>query len=349
MAMARVEWGPRLAALVAALASAVGLAAPAHAEGSESVAAYFKGRTLQAVVGFQGGSTYDLNLRAFSRHVGKHLPGNPTVIVQNMPGAGSLTATLYIANVAARDGTVIGIHNPTNLIEPLINPQTKFDARTFGWIGSIADEHTSCGFWAKDITTLEDLKKREIAIGATGGSAGSAVEGRLVASMLGLKFRIIEGYRGLAEVRLAAERGEVDGHCALFRSVLTSEQREAYKAGRIKIPIQIGLEGHPEFKGIPNLYDLVGEEDKQLLRLIIGQWRFARPISLPPGVPADRLAAWRTAFDATMKDPEFLADMEKGGLPVKALTGVAIQPMVEEMAATPAAVIERARVVIKGK
>lgn len=341
----------RLIATTAVLATAVGLATPGSAQGpgaSEALAAFFRGKNLQAIVGFQGGSTYDLNLRAFSRHVGRHLPGNPTVIVQNMPGAGSLTATLYIANVAARDGTVIGIHNPTNLIEPLINPQTKFDARTFGWVGSIADEHTSCGFWAKDIATLDDLKKREIAIGATGGSAGSAVEGRLVASMLGLRFRIIEGYRGLAEVRLAAERGEVDGHCALFRSVLTSEQRDAFKAGRIKIPIQIGLESHPQFAGIPNLFDLVGAADKQLLRLTIGQWRFARPLSLPPGVAEERLAAWRKAFDATMQDPEFLADMDKAGLPVKPLAGAAIQPMVEEMAATPAAVVERAREVIKG-
>jgi tripartite-type tricarboxylate transporter receptor subunit TctC len=346
---AMIGWTARMCGVGLAAAVLTGTISASHAQGQDAVAAFFKGRTIQAVVGFQGGSTYDLVLRAFARHVSKHLPGNPTVIVQNMPGAGALTATLYIANVAARDGSVIGIHNPTNLIEPLINPQAKFDPAALGWVGSVADEHTSCGFWAKDINTLADLRKREIAIGATGGSAGSAVEGRLVSAMLDLKFRIVEGYRGLAEVRLAAERGELDGHCALFRSVLTSEQREAYKAGRIKIPIQIGLTSHPDFTGIPNLFDLVDEQNKAVLRLTIGQWRFARPISLPPSVAADRLAAWRAAFDATMIDPQFEKDMEKAGLPVRPLAGAQIQPMVAEMMGTPQNVIDRARSFIKGQ
>lgn len=346
---AMIRWTWRICHVGLAAALLAGSSFAAAAQGQDAVADFFRGRTIQAVVGFQGGSTYDLNLRVFARHVGKHLPGNPTVIVQNMPGAGALTATLYIANVAARDGSVIGIHNPTNLIEPLINPQTKFDPAALGWVGSIADEHTSCGFWAKDINTLADLKTREIAIGATGGTAGSAVEGRLVSMMLGLKFRIVEGYRGLAEVRLAAERGEVDGHCALFQSVLTSEQRDAYKAGRIKIPIQIGLTSHPDFAGIPNLFDIVDEKDKAVLRLTIGQWRFARPISLPSGVAPDRLAAWRAAFDATMKDAEFAGDMDKAGLPVRPLSGAQIQPMVAEMMSTPTEIVGRARVFIKGK
>src|SRR5262245_53557844 len=190
--------------------------ASARAQGSHDLTAFFRGRTVQAIVGFQGGSSSDAYMRTFARHVGRHLPGNPTVVIQHMPGAGSLVATLHLANVAAKDGSVFALYNPGILIEPLINPQTaKFDPRTFGWIGSLADEHTMCGFWAKDINTLDDLRKREVAMGATGGTAGSAVEARLVAKMLGLRFRIVEGYRGLAEVRLAAERGEVDGHCAL--------------------------------------------------------------------------------------------------------------------------------------
>ncbi len=302
------------------------------------------------MVGYQGGSTYDLYLRAFGRHAQKHLPGNPTIIIQNMPGAGALTATIYLANVAAKDGSVIGILNPANLIEPLINPETtKFDPRGFNWIGSLSEEHTSCGFWAKDITTLDDLKKREISIGSTGPTAGSSVEARLVAGMLGLNFRVVEGYRGLAEVRLAAARGEVDGHCALFMSVLKSEQATAWQAGQIKVPIQIGLKGHPLFAGVPNLYDLVDEPNKQLLRLLIGQWSYARPLALPPGTPADRVEAWRKAFEATVKDPEYQADMAKARLDVTLTPGTAIAPIVEQMMQTPAPVIERARALIKGK
>ncbi len=341
--------GKRAWALHALLAQlSLGIAGSAYAQGES--AAYFKGRTIQAVVGYQGGSTYDLYLRSFGRHVQKHLPGNPTVVVQNMPGAGALTATIYLANLAAKDGTVIGILNPANMIEPLINPETtKFDPRAFEWIGNLAQEHTSCGFWAKDITTLDDLKKREIAIGSTGPTAGSSVEAKLVSGMLGLKFRIVEGYRGLAEVRLAAARGEVDGHCALFMSVLRSEQREAWAAGRIKVPLQIGLTGHPEFGNTPNLFDLVSEGDKQLLRLLIGQWAYARPITLPPGTPAERVAAWRAAFEATLKDPEFRAEMEKARLDVVPMSADKIAPLIAQTMATPLPVVERARALLKGK
>ena len=179
-----------------------------------------------------------------------------------------------------------------------------------------------CGFWAKDIARSTICRKREIALGATGGTAGSAVEGRLVARMLGLKFRMVEGYRGLAEVRLAAERGEVDGHCALYMSILKSEQEDAWKAGRIKIPIQVGIAKHPELPGVPNLFDLVDEPKRDVLRLLATQWTVARPLSLPPGVaPRARIAAWRAAFEATMKDPEFLADAAKAKLYVRPLSG----------------------------
>ncbi len=338
------RWFGGWLAIMAALAPA----APALAQGLDA-ASFFRGRTVTAIVGYQGGSTYDLYLRAFGRHVVKHLPGQPTFVVQNMPGAGALTATIYIANVAAKDGATIGILNPSNMIEPLINPDTKFDPRSFQWVGNLAQEHTSCGFWAKDITTLDDLKKREIAIGSTGPTAGSSVEAKLVSGMLGLKFRIVEGYRGLAEVRLAAARGEVDGHCALFMSVLRSEQRDAWGKGEIKVPIQIGLTGHPEFGNTPNLFDLVGEGDRQLLRLLIGQWSYARPIALPGGVPADRVAAWRAAFDATVKDAEFLADMARARLDVVAIAGDKIGPLIEQTMKTPAPVVERARALLKGK
>lgn len=338
------SWRLRVIAVVAAA-----LWLPPSASAQSDTAAFFKGRTVQGVVGYQAGSTYDTYLRIFGRHAQKHLPGNPTIIVQNMPGAGALTATIYLANVAAKDGSVIGILNPANLIEPLINPETtRFDPRAFNWIGNLAQEHTSCGFWAKDITTLEDLKKREISIGSTGPTAGSSVEARLVSGMLGLKFRIVEGYRGLAEVRLAAARGEVDGHCALFMSVLKSEQATAWQAGQIKVPIQIGLTGHPEFGTTPNLYDLVGESDKQLLRLLIGQWSFARPMALPPGTPAERVAAWRAAFEATVKDPEFITEMAKARLDVHAIAGEKIAPLVEQTMRTPAPVVERARALLKG-
>lgn len=325
-------------------------AVPASAQGSDDVASAFKGRTVQAIVGFQGGSSSDAYMRTFTRHVSRHLPGNPTIVIQHMPGAGSLVSTLHLANVAPRDGTAFALYNPGVLIEPLINPQTaKFDPRTFGWIGSLADEQTMCGFWSKDINTLDDLRKREVALGATGGTAGSAVEARLVARMLGLKFRMVEGYRGLAEVRLAAERGEVDGHCALYMSILKSEQEDAYKAGKIKIPIQLGKTLHPELPNVPSLYHLVDDENRKIIDLLSTQWTVARPLSLPPGVPASRVAAWRAAFAATMKDPEFIADTAKAKLYVNPLSGEAIEPLIAAMMQTPEPILEKARAIIKGR
>ncbi len=323
-------------------------ATPAFAQSPDDTAAFFRGKTISAIVGFQGGSSSDAYMRTFARHVSRHLPGNPNVVVQHMPGAGSLIAVQHLANVAPRDGTVFGLYNPGVLIEPLLNPQSsRIDPRTFGWIGNFADEQTMCGFWSKDISTLADLRKREIAFGATGGTAGSAVEGRLVARMLGLKFRMVEGYRGLAEVRLAAERGEIDGHCALYMSILKSEQEAAWQAGKIKIPIQVGLTKHPELPEVPNLFDLVDEKQKNVLRLLATQWTVARPISMPPGVPPARIAAWRAAFDATMKDPEFLADAAKAKLYVRPLSAEKIEPIIAEMMQTPESVLQDARAILK--
>jgi tripartite-type tricarboxylate transporter receptor subunit TctC len=325
-------------------------AGPASAQGSGEAAPFFKGKTLNAIVGFQAGSSSDVYLRTFTRHVARHLPGNPNVVVQNMPGAGSLVATMHMANLAARDGSVIALANPGTLMEPLINPQTtKFDPRQFGWIGNLADEHTMCGMWAKDISTFDDLKKREIAFGATGGTASSAMEARLVARILGLKHRVVEGYRGLAEVRLAAERGEVDGHCALYMSILKSEQEEQFRSGRIKIPVQLGLGRHPELANVPNVFEVAGKEDTEILKFLSVQWAIPRALLLPPGVPADRLAAWRAAFDATVVDPQFRADAAKAKLHIKPMPGAAVEPIIAAMMATPEAVLERTRTIVKAK
>lgn len=332
-----------LSAALLAFASAPGVAQ------TDDVSTFFRGKTINAITGFQAGSSSDVYLRTFARHVARHLPGQPGIVVQNMPGAGSLIAVQHLANIAPKDGTVFALYNPGVLIEPLLNPQTtRIDPRTFGWIGSLADETTMCGFWAKDINTLADLRKREIAFGATGGTAASAVEGRLIARMLGLNFRMVEGYRGLAEVRLAAERGEVDGHCSLYMSILKSEQEAAWKEGRIKIPIQVALQPHPELPGVPNLFDLVGDEHKRVLHFLATQWAIARPLSLPPGTPPARVAAWQAAFAATMKDAEFLADAARAKLHINPMYPDKIEPMIAAMMQTPGPVLEATRTILKG-
>lgn len=209
---------------------------------AQDVASFYRGRTVQAVVGYPAGSTFELYLRMFARHVGKHIPGNPTVVIQHMPGAGSLTATSHLANVAPKDGSVFGMPNPVNTIEPLLDPaRTKFDPTSFGWIGSLNTETSTCSFWAKDIKTLDDMRKREVTVGSTGPASGSTIDAVVLAQLLGLKIKVVTGYRVLNDIKIAAEQGEVDGFCGLLVSALKTDFVSDWKSGRISVPIQMEI------------------------------------------------------------------------------------------------------------
>ena len=314
----------------------------------DPVAAFYRGRTVQAIVGYPPASTFELYLRMFVRHLERHVPGNPSIVVQHMPGAGSLKATAYLAGVAAKDGSVIGMPNPVNVTEPLIDPErTKFDPRAFNWLGSLNSEISTCGFWNKEIKTLADLKRREIVVGSTGPSSGSTVDARVLGPLTGIKFKIVTGYPGLTEVRLAAERGEVDGHCGLLVSAIKTDVWEAFKAGRISVPVQMALQKHPDLPDVPNAYDLVSkEEDRQLFRLIFGPWAFGRPLLAPPETPKDRVAALRAAVKATVADPQFMAEANKLNLEIQPTAPETIETLVAELFKTPAPVVERARVLL---
>lgn len=320
----------------------------ASAKAQEDLAAFYRGRTIQAVVGYTPGSSFELYLRMLARHIGRHIPGNPSVVVQHMPGAGSLKATNYLAAVAAKDGTVFGMPNPVNTMAPLIDPgNSRFDPRAFVWIGSLNSEISTCGFWSKDLRTLDDLKRREVVVGSTGPAAGTTIDARVLGTLTGIRFKVVTGYGNTADVRLAAERGEVDGFCGLLISALKANHWDEYKAGILAVPVQMGLAKHPEFAAIPNAYDLVrGEEDRQLFRLIFGPWSYGRPVFLPPGTAPDRVAALRAAFAAVVKDPAFLADARKINMEIQPTTADAIAPLVDELLRTPAPVVARAQKVL---
>jgi tripartite-type tricarboxylate transporter receptor subunit TctC len=315
----------------------------------DQVAAFYRGRTLQAVVGYTSGSTFELYLRTFAHHFGRHIPGNPTVIVQQMPGAGSLKATSFLANIAPKDGSVIGMPNPVNTTEPLIDPENaKFDPRAFNWLGSLNSEISTCGFWNKELKTLADLKRREVVVvGSTGPSSGSTVDARVLGALTGINFKIVTGYPGLADVRLAAERGEVDGHCGLLVSSIKTEVWDSFKAGRFSVPVQMALQKHAELPDVPNAYDLATkEEDRQLFRLIFGPWSYGRPLLAPPGTPKERVQALRAAFAATVVDPQFLADTRRINMEIQPTAPDAIEKLVDDLLRTPAPVVERARVLL---
>ena len=315
-----------------------------HTEAQEA-ATFYKGKVVQAIVGYPAGSTFETYLRMFVRHVGKHIPGNPTVIIQQMPGAGSLTATSYLANVAPKDGTVFGMPNPVNTIEPLLDPErTKFDARTFNWIGNLNTEVSTCSFWAKDIKTIDDLRKREIVVGSSGPASGSTIDALVMANLLNIKIKIVTGYPVLLAIKLAAERGEVDGFCGLLVSALKTDFISEWKSGRISIPLQMGLTKHPDLPDVPNAYDLVTDEtDRQLFKLIFGPWAFGRPIFAPPGTPADRVATLRNAFKETIVDPDFIAETEKINLEINTTSGENIAGILDGILKTPEPVVIRAR------
>jgi tripartite-type tricarboxylate transporter receptor subunit TctC len=323
---------------------------PAAAEtaAQDDAAKFYRGRTVQAVVGYGPGSTFELYLRVLTRHMGKHIPGNPNIVVQHMPGAGSLKATNYLAAVAPKDGSVFGMPNPVNTIEPLIDPKnSRFDPRSFVWLGSINTEISTCGFWAKDLRTFDDLKKREVVAGSTGPASGSTIDARVLGTLTGIKFKVVTGYGALGDIRLASERGETDGFCGLLVSALKTDYWEQFKSGRMTVPVQMGLSKHPEFPNIPNAYELVkSEEDRQLFRLIFGPWSYGRPLFVPPGTDPARVAVLRDAVAATMKDPAYLAEARKLNMEIQPAAPETIAKLVDQILQTPPPVIERARQVL---
>ena len=335
--------------LKASVALFVLAAAASNAMAADDPAAgFYRGRTLQAIVGYTPGSTFEFYLRAFTAHFARHLPGGPTIVIQHMPGAGSLKATAYLANVAPKDGSVFGIINPVNTIEPLLDPSNaKFDPLAFMWLGSLNSEISTCAFWSKDLKTLADLRRREIVVGSTGPSSGSTVDARVLGPLVGINFKVVASYPGLAEVRLAAERGEVDGHCGLQVSAIKSLVWEDFKAGRFAVPVQMGLRKHPDLPDVPNAYDLAAtEEDRALFRLNFGPWSYGRPLLAPPGTPKERVEALRRAFTDTLSDPQFVADAQRMNMEVQPTAPDVIEKLLAEILRTPAPVVERARVLL---
>lgn len=345
MARRKMDWWPSAVGRLVLLSALTLGATAAHAQ---DPAGFYRGKTVQAIIGYPPGSTFELYLRVFTRHVARHIPGNPTVIVQHMPGAGSLTATNYLANVAPKDGSVFGMPNPVNTIEPLLDPvRTKFDARTFAWIGNLNTEISTCSFWAKDLKALDDMRKREVTVGSTGPASGSTVDAVVLGHLLGLKIKVVTGYRVLSDIRLASERGEVDGFCGLLVSGLKTDFADSWKNGVLSVAVQMGLNKHPDLPNVPNAFDLVTkEEDKQLFRLIFGPWAYGRPIFAPPGTPADRVAALRAAFKATLADPEFVAETRKLNIEINPMDGEKIASIVDGILKTPDPVVQRARALL---
>ena len=329
---------PLAAALTATALLAAGEAA------AQTPEEFFRGRTINVYIGFSPGGSYDFFGRLVARHIGKHVPGAPASVPNSMPGAGSFTAANWLYSVAPKDGTAIGIVSQTMAIEELLgNPAVKFKAAQFNWIGR-ATNIVEIGFVGhhSKARTIADAKIHEIPVAGTGPGSPSVGYPLLLNALAGTRFKIIGGFRGSTEGMLAVERGEVDGALTSWQTMKVTKKAE-YDAGRLRVLVQYAPKREPDLP-VPAVVELAGnEEDRRLLDFYASGGEVGRSFLAPPGVPADRVAALRRAFDATMKDREFIAEVEKARAEYSPMTGEALQKLIADTAGVSPAIVERMR------
>jgi tripartite-type tricarboxylate transporter receptor subunit TctC len=302
----------------------------------------FKGKTMRVIVGASAGGGFDIYSRTIAAHLARHLPGNPVIVVQNMAGAGSLSAANYIANVAPKDGTVIGAINPIIVTNALVYPDRfKFDARRVKWIGSALKEtHVATAWHTSKIAKFDDVFAREFVVAGSGGTTNSYPV--LLNAVLGTRFKLVSGYPGTAEGNLAMERGEVDGIGGITWASVKATQARALADHDLKILVQFGLTKHKELSGVPWIFDYArNEADRAALNLVLATQEFGRPYLVAEGVPDPIISALRAAFDETMKAADFRADASKRGLDLEPTTGAEIQATVDNIYKTRPEIVSR--------
>ena len=298
---------------------------------ADSISDFYDGRELRLLIGYSAGGGYDTYARVLARHLGKHIPGNPTVVPQNMPGAGSLTLANYLYNVAAKDGSVIGTIARGMAMEPLLSGQgTRFDASEFSWIGSLNHEVSVCVSWhTSDVKTMQDLTTKQLIVGGTGSAAGTDIFPIVFSNLLDANIKLISGYPGGNDILLAMERGEVDGRCGWSWSTVVSTRSEWLDEGKINILVQVALEKHPDLPDVPLVTEFADSDNELMaLELIFARQVMGRPYLAPPGIPAERREALRRAFDATTRDTEFRAEAARLQLELNPVSGEEIDMLI---------------------
>jgi tripartite-type tricarboxylate transporter receptor subunit TctC len=317
---------------------------------ADAVADFYRGRTISILVGFGPGGGYDLTARTLARHFGRFIPGEPNVVVRNVPGAAGLVLANSLFNISPRDGTELGTFNRTIPLDPMLDgSKSQFDAQKFSWIGSTSNEVSTCVAWhTAPVKTIQQAIDNELVVAGTGPAADAVMYPRLLNDILGTKFRIVTGYQGAADSIMAMERGEAQSFCAWTWGSILATHADWLQNGTINVLVQFGLRKHPDHPEIPLALDLAKtEKDRQALELMMSPLLFARPFAAPPGVPPERIAALRKAFDATVKDPQFLADASKQGLEIDLVTGPEIEVTLKRLYDTPVEVIDRVKAALK--
>jgi tripartite-type tricarboxylate transporter receptor subunit TctC len=332
-----------------AILGAVG-AGEAHAG---SVSDFYSHKTLTLITGFPPGGGYDTYVRVLARHFGSFIPGKPSVVPANMPGAGSMTAANRIYNDQPSDGTVLGEFASSVVMEPLLgNKAARFEPTKFSWIGSMSQDVAYCGVWQTPgaAVSFNDMMRPGGKETIFGGGAPAAITYQhpmILKNVLGADIRVIPGYAGSRDIDLAMHRGEVNGECGFYASSIKAQFSDDVKSGRLKLVIQMGPRKSNEFGDVPSVFDCAKtDEQRAVLELYFNQLVLGRPLAGPPNVPADRLAALRQAFATTMKDKAFLGEANKVGLDIDPATASEVEGLLHHFAGFPPAIFAKARAAI---
>ena len=330
-----------VALLGAAVGVALTLAAPARAL---SVEDFYRGKTVTILVGFSAGGGYDLYARLLARHLGKHIPGNPTVVAQNMPGAGSLKAALNVYSVVPKDGLTLATVSRSVVTDPLLIG-SNIDPVKLSWLGTITSETSVCATWKTSaVKTWDDMFKREFTLGSSAVGDDTAGFALIMRNVFGAKVKLVTGYPGVNDVNLAMARQEVDGRCGWSWTSLKSQKQWL---PNINVLVQFNLQKNPDLPDVPRALERASKEQQQVLRLLIAPQYVGRPFFSSPDIPTERKAALRAAFDATMKDPEFLAEAAKADMEISPVSGAMIDTFVAELYKTPKDVVAKAAAAIQ--
>ena len=313
---------------------------------ADPVEDFYAKKTITIVVGMTPPDQHDNDARLLAKYMGKYIPGNPSFIVQNMPGAGGMKTVQFMATTAARDGTTFGISQRGMMMMPLLRyPDANFDPTKFTWIGTRAGETSIVVLWHKvPVATIQDAMTRETIVASSGGGADSNTMPFLYNETLGTKFKVVIGYSGGGDMNLAMERGEVEGRTGWSVGAMRGTKEDWYRDKMVKVILQHGLRPNPELGNIPLAQDLAtNDADRKLLELFAARQEIGFPVFGPPGVPADRAAALRAAYMKVMQDPAYIAEVKNMKVDLAPLSGAEMQALIDQIYNAPKPVVERAR------
>jgi tripartite-type tricarboxylate transporter receptor subunit TctC len=322
---------------------------PASAS-AQTVEEFYKSKSITLLIGSAAGGGYDIYGRIFARHMSRHIPGNPNIIVKNMPAAAGLAAANTLYTTADKDGSTIAAFTNGSAMDPLFgNPGARYDAQKFNWLGSIGKLQNVCATWHRSpVKTIAIARAREVIVAAAGATSNTAIVPKTLNALIGTKFKVIAGYDAGTGLTLSIERGEAEGICGMSWSTIKVSRPHWIKDKLLNIIVQMGLTKLPELPDVPSALELVTDaENKQVLELILIRQEAGRPFAAPPGVPVDRLAALRHAFEATLKDPDFRVEAERAQLEIEPLTAGEIEQFLATAYGAPKPIVRKAAALVE--